>query len=93
MTDLPMVEVIRLKPLPDHRLWLRFTDGREGIWDMSSLLSEAGPMVEPLRQPGFFARAFVEMGAPTWPNGYDIDPIHLYMRMRDAGCLSVSEAA
>jgi Protein of unknown function (DUF2442) len=93
MTDIPMVEVIRLKALPGQRLWLRFTDGREGVWDMSALLAETGPMVEPLRQPDVFARAFVEMGAPTWPNGYDIDPIHLYMRMRDAGCLSVPEAA
>jgi Protein of unknown function (DUF2442) len=93
MTEFPMVEVLRLKVLPDFRLWLRFTDGREGIWDMSALLSQTGPMLEPLRDPDFFARAFVEMGAPTWPNGFDIDPIHLYLRMRDGGTLSVTEAA
>ncbi len=45
-------------------------------------------MVEPLRTPEFFARAFVEMGAPTWPNGFDLDPINLYMELRDAGALS-----
>jgi hypothetical protein len=93
MTELPLVDVLKLKPLQDHQLWLRFTDGREGVWDMKPLLAESGPMLEPLKEPGFFARAFVEMGAPTWPNGYDIDPIHLYMRMRDAGALSVPEAA
>ena len=42
-------------------------------------------MVEPLRAVEFFARVFVEMSAPTWPNGLDLDPINLYMNMRDDG--------
>jgi hypothetical protein len=25
------------------------------------------------------------MGAPTWPNGLDLDPINLYMEMEAAG--------
>jgi hypothetical protein len=41
-------------------------------------------MVEPLRDPEFFARAFVEMGVPTWPNGFDIDAIKLHMDMSEA---------
>jgi hypothetical protein len=45
-------------------------------------------MVEPLRSPDYFARAFVEMGVPTWPNGFDLDPINLYMELRDAGALT-----
>ncbi len=27
-------------------------------------------MVEPLKARGYFARAFVETSAPTWPNGF-----------------------
>ena len=88
-----MVDVIRIRALGDNRLWLRFTDGSEGEWDLSPLLSEPGEMVLPLRDPAMFARVFVEMGAPTWPTGFDIDPIHLYMQMRDAGALTKSEAA
>ena len=42
-------------------------------------------MVEPLKAPDYFALAFVEMGAPTWPNGFDLDPINLYMQLRAAG--------
>jgi hypothetical protein len=42
-------------------------------------------MVEPLRDQNFFARAFVEMGVPTWPNGFDIDAIKLHMHMSEAG--------
>jgi hypothetical protein len=84
----PMVDVLRLKPMEGHRLWLRFSDGTEGIRDCSDIVAAGGPMVEPLREPGFFARAFVEMGAPTWPNGFDLDPINLYMELRDAGALN-----
>ena len=50
-------------------------------------------MVQPLKDPAFFVQVFVEMGAPTWPNGYDLDPIHLYVRLRDAGQLEQGTVA
>jgi hypothetical protein len=93
MNEFPMVDVIRIRALGANRLWLRFTDGSEGEWDLSSLLSQPGEMVVPLRDPAMFERVFIEMGAPTWPNGFDLDPIHLYMQMRDAGALTNSRAA
>jgi hypothetical protein len=88
MNDFPMVDVLRLRALPGHKLWVRFTDGNEGVRDLSGLIAQGGPMVEPLRSPEYFARVFVEIGAPTWPNGFDLDPINLYMQMRDAGELT-----
>src|SRR5262249_8500155 len=45
-------------------------------------------MVRPLKDPAFFARVFVELGALTWPNGYDLDPIALHDRMAAAGELT-----
>jgi len=86
--ELPMVDVLRLRALDGHRLWLRFTDGSEGVRDFSDILAAGGPMVETLKAPEYFARAFVEMGAPTWPNGFDLDPINLYMELHDAGALT-----
>jgi hypothetical protein len=86
--ELPMVDVLRLRPLDGHRLWLRFTDGSEGVRDLSGLIAEGGVMVEPLKSKEYFDRVFVELGAPTWPNGFDLDPINLYMQLRDAGALS-----
>ena len=82
-----MVDVLRLRPLEGPRLWLRFTDGSEGVRDLSDVIAEGGPMVEPLKSKAYFDRVFVEMGAPTWPNGFDLDPINLYMDLRDAGAL------
>jgi Protein of unknown function (DUF2442) len=88
MSDLPMVDVLRLRPLEGYRLWLRFTDGSEGVHDLSDLIAKGGKMVEPLKSKPYFDRVFVEMGAPTWPNGFDLDPINLYMQLREAGALS-----
>lgn len=87
-----MVDVLRLRPLDGQRLWLRFTDGCEGVRDLSDIIARGGSMVEPLKAPDYFARAFVEMGAPTWPNGFDLDPINLYMELRDAGALTRTAA-
>jgi hypothetical protein len=86
--EFPMVDVLRLKALDGHWLWVRFSDGSEGIRDFSDILAEDGPMIEPLREQNYFARAFGGMGAPTWPNGFDLDPINLYMELRDAGVLT-----
>jgi hypothetical protein len=52
------------------------------------MISRGGPMVEPLKARDYFERVFVEMGAPTWPNGFDLDPVSLYMELRDAGALT-----
>ena len=49
-------------------------------------------MVEPLRQQSYFDRAFVDMGTPTWPNGFNLDAINLYMDMDKAGLLTQAAA-
>lgn len=82
-----MVDVLRVKALPDNKLWLRFSDGSEGVYDLSGIAAGEGEMVVPLKSLEYFARVFLELGAPTWPNGFDLDPINLYMELRDAGAL------
>jgi len=91
--DFPMVDVLRVRALDGRRLSLRFSDGLEGEYDCAPHFASGGEMVQPLTDPAFFARVFIEMGAPTWPNGFDLDPIALYMRMRDAGALKPAEVA
>ena len=87
-SEFPMVDVLRVRALDGHKLWVRFSDGSEGVRDLTDILTKGGPMVEPLKSQAFFERVFVETGAPTWPNGYDVDPINLYMELRDAGALT-----
>ena len=86
-TEFPMVDVVQARSLDGHKLWLRFSDGSEGMRDLSDFIAGGGPMVEPLKSPDFFARVFVESGVPTWPNGFDLDAIALYMELRDSGAL------
>jgi hypothetical protein len=57
------------------------------------LLAREGEMVEPLKDPTYFARVFIEDGALTWPNGYDLDPIALHREMKEAGQLRRTDAA
>jgi hypothetical protein len=85
--EFPMVDVLSAAPLPEHKLRLRFSDGSEGIYDLARIVAGRGEMVEPLKAADYFARVFVEMGVPTWPNGFDLDPINLYIELRNAGAL------
>jgi len=38
----------------------------------------AGLVFEPLKEPAYFQRFFVEAGTVSWPNGADIAPETLY---------------
>jgi hypothetical protein len=86
--DFPMVDVTSVKPLGGFRLRIAFSNGSVGVHDFSSTAARDGEMVQPLKDPAFFARVFVELGALTWPNGFDLDPIALHDRMAAAGELT-----
>jgi hypothetical protein len=42
-------------------------------------------MTQPLADPAFFSRHFIEAGALAWPNGFDLSAQSLYERLRDSG--------
>jgi hypothetical protein len=83
--EFPMIDVVSVKPLGGFKLRVDFFDGSTGIHDFSATVARDGEMVQPLKDPAFFARVFVELGALTWPNGFDLDPIALNDRMAAAG--------
>jgi len=83
-----MIDVVSVKSLGGYRLRVAFSDGSVGEHDFASTTARDGEMVRPLKDPAFFARVFVELGALTWPNGFDLDPIVLHDRMATAGELS-----
>ena len=82
-----LAKVIRLEKLGGFRR-VRFNDGREGVHDFTAMVNEPGPMLEPLRDENYFATVFLEFGAPTWPNGFDIAPEWLRREMEAAGELT-----
>jgi hypothetical protein len=83
------VEVTEVEALDDHRIRLKFSNGRAGIRDLTDVLAEGGEMVEPLRDAAVFKRVAVSWsGVPTWPNGFDLDAINPYMELERAGQLT-----
>src|ERR1700724_3190520 len=77
-----MIDVISLKRLGDYRLGVAFSDGSRGVRDFADIVAHEGEMVRPLRDADYFARVFIEEGALTWPNGYDVDSMALHDEMR-----------
>jgi hypothetical protein len=92
MSEFKLVDARRVKALDGYRLEIVFDDDTVGVVDLSEFV-RLGPVTEPLQDPDFFARVFVEMGVPTWPNGCDIDPINARMKMEEAGTLRPVTAA
>ena len=82
-----MIKVAKIKYLGGHRLRATFSDGMAGEYDFSAIASGSGPMVEPLRDPVFFARVFLEDGVPTWPNRFDMNPEWLRREIDAGGAL------
>lgn len=88
-----MIDVIGVKRLANYSLEIAFSDGRSGVRDFADVVAREGEMVRPLRDPHYFARVFIEDGALTWPNGYDVDSIALHEEMKEAGLLRRTDAA
>ncbi len=80
-----MIKVVSIDRLGGHRLRVRFSDGSFGEHDFAGMAKEQGPLLEPLRDAEYFASVFLEFGAPTWPNGFDIAPEWLRREMQAAG--------
>jgi hypothetical protein len=83
-----LVKVKRLEKLGGFRLRVCFTDDSEGVHDFAALMGDPAPIPEPLCDETYFGRVFLEFGAPTWPNGYDIAPEWLRREMAAAGELT-----
>ncbi len=68
--------VIRAQYVGGFRIHLTFNDDLRGTVDLQHWLE--GPVFEPLKDPQYFQRFFVDGGTVVWPNGADIAPETLY---------------
>ena len=82
--------VTEVTVLPGYRLRVTFNDGRRGIVDMSAVqtVDDCG-VYTGLRDTELFARAYVDLGAVTWPNGADLDPAWMYDELEGTDTWSV----
>lgn len=80
-----MIKLVEVEPKGGCQLALRFSDGAVGVFDFAPFVDANTPMTAPLRDPAFFARHYIELGALAWPNGLDFSAGSLYRRLEDAG--------
>jgi hypothetical protein len=73
-----MVDVVEVKALESYRIWVRFSDGVEGVIDLSDLMGQG--VFRELAEPKEFAKIRVDPESRTvaWPNGVDLCPDALY---------------
>ena len=74
MTDLPTV--VHAEYRGGYRIHVTFNDGTAKTIDFSPWLN--GPIFEPLKDPEYFRRFFLDGWTVAWPNGADIAPETLY---------------
>ena len=82
-----MIKLLSVEPKNGYELLLRFSDGAFGVYDFAPMIQTQTEMTAPLRDPEFFQRHFIELGALAWPNGFDLSAGSLYEKLRDAGKL------
>ncbi len=73
----PALKVCGVRPMAEHRLWVRFNTGEAKIFDFQPLLSS--PAFQPLADPEIFREVYIDYGVTVWQNGdIDIAPEMLY---------------
>ncbi len=67
--------IVFVEALDSKRLFLRFKDGEEGIFNLEQSIQFTG-VFEPLLDPSFFSQVYINpvSGTVEWPNGADLDP-------------------
>ena len=73
----PPIKISGVRPLPDHRLWVRFNTGEAKVFDFTPLLS--APAFAPLQDEELFRQVYIDYGVTVWCDGdIDIAPERLY---------------
>jgi hypothetical protein len=82
-----------LKVLPGWKLSVKFNDGLVGLVDISDLIYSNDPGIfSALRDPSYFALAYLDYGSVAWPNGADLAPETMYKAIRDSGIWRVPDS-
>ena len=77
-----MARLVAARHDSGYRVWLKFSDGLEGVLDLADELH--GEVFEPLRDVDYFRRLRLDPDTHTiaWPNGADLAPEYLYDALR-----------
>lgn len=78
-TQSPAVKVSGVRPMAEHKLWVRFSTGEARTVDFTPLLKL--PAFAPLADEEVFRGVYIDYGTAVWLDGQiDIAPETLYER-------------
>ena len=69
-------DVVEVKPLENHTLFVRFRDGVAGQIQLHA--DQFTGVLAPLADPRFFQQVFIDGGAAAWPGEIDLAPDAMY---------------
>jgi Protein of unknown function (DUF2442) len=73
-------DIVEVRAERNYTLWLRFADGVTGTVRLDT--KELTGVLEPLTDPAFFDRVYLEHAAPSWPGEIDLAPDALYRELQ-----------
>lgn len=88
-----MIKIRKATYLDGWRIHLEFSTGECGEIDLTEIVARSGSMVAPLKDIAYFQTFFLEFGALSWPNGFDLSPHSLYQAAQTNGSLRQVQAA
>ncbi len=72
-----MMRISGVRPMDNHKLWVRFWNGEVKVFDFTPLLDS--PAFKPLKDIDTFRSVYIDYGVPVWNDGdIDIAPEYLY---------------
>jgi len=81
-----LIRVIAVRPLPDYRLELDFSNGETRLFDARPYLTR-GIFTE-LQDVSYFGAVRVAFGGVVWPNEQDFGPDSLYCESQPIDCVA-----
>ena len=73
-----MVRITSVEPLNDYKLFLTFTNGKKGIFDVKPYLDEGSVFIE-LKNTSLFKSVKIDYGTIVWANDADLCPDCVYL--------------
>ena len=67
-----MIKIVGAMPVRDRILRLEFSDGSSGDYDLAPLIARDTSLTSMLADDAYFSRFFPELGALSWPNGFEL---------------------
>ncbi len=75
-----MYKPIEIRVLANHRLWIRYTDGVEGVIDLTYLVGKG--IFKPLADESMFKKVYIgKHGEIAWNDDLEICPDSIYLRI------------